>query len=282
MKTLRQEIAVIASWAIAGLIVFAIGLQIFGSWHDEWSGYNGSFLLSDGHCNIAVIPIVGDIVSYNGANDYRGENESPPATSADDIRATVRATENDPNILGIFARIDSPGGTPVASEVIANLFKNSSMPVAALIGEIGTSGAYLAATGADIIFASPFSDIGGIGITMSYMDNTEQNVKDGLRYISLVSAPFKDYGNPDRSLTFAERSLIERDLKIYHEQFVKEVAENRNLLVEQVAKLADGSSMPASLALENKLIDALGDQETSRAWFAKQLEVSLEEVIFCE
>ena len=76
--------------------------------------------------------------------------------------------------------------------------------------------------------------------------------------------------------------MLERDLKIYHEQFVKEVAENRNLPIEQIAKLADGSSMPGSLALENKLVDALGDQETARVWLAEQLKIKPEEVMFCE
>ena len=89
---------------------------------------------------------------------------------------------------------------------------------------------------------------------MSYVENSAKNAKDGLRYVPLASAQFKDYGDPDKSLTYVERILIERDLKMAHEQFVKEVAENRNLSVEQVAKLADGSSMPGSLALKNKLI----------------------------
>ena len=282
MKTLKQEIITIVLWVTAVLIVFVLGLQIFGLWHDEWSGFNRSFRLSDDDCNIAVIPMVGEIISYSGANNFGGENGPMTSTSVGDVRATIHAAENDPNIHGILVRIDSSGGTPVATESIANLFKNSSMLVAAQIGDLGTSGAYLAATGADIIFASPFSDIGGIGITMSYLDNTEQNTKDGLRYISLSSAPFKDYGNPNKPLTNNERVLLERDLKIYHDQFVKEVAENRNLPIEDVAKLADGSSVPATLALQNKLIDALGDKEAVRAWFAGQLGVPMEEVVFCE
>ena len=63
---------------------------------------------------------------------------------------------------------------------------------------------------------------------------------------------------------------------------MKEVSENRNLPIEDVAKLADGSSMPGELALKNKLIDAIGDQETARAWFAGEFGVSSEEIIFCE
>ena len=284
METLKPQLKIIALWAVAIIIVFAIGLQIFGAWHDEWSGYNASTMISDGYCNIAVIPITGDIIPYAGA-DKDGttyESDLAPTANPDDTLATLRWAETDPNVLGVLARIDSSGGVPVASEIIANGFKNSSLPVVALIRETGTSGAYLLATGADTIIASPLSDVGGIGISMSYLENTAKNTKEGLQYISLASSKFKDYGSPDKPLTLDERNLLERDLKIWHEQFVKEVAENRNLPVEQVAKLADGSSIPGSLALENNLIDSLGDQETARAWFAEQLELSPEEVVFCE
>ena len=280
----KEKLIVITLWALAIIVVFAVGLRIFGSWHDEWSGYNRSTVISDGSCNIAVIPITGDIIPYAGANKdgMTYDTDLPPTANPDDVLATLRSAESDPNVLGVLARIDSGGGAPVASEVIANGFKNSSLPVVALIRETGTSGAYLLATGAETIIASPFSDVGSIGITMSYLENTAKNTNEGLQYVSLASAKFKDYGSPDKPLTSLERDLIERDLKIWHDYFVKEVAENKNLPIEQVAKLADGSSMPGSLALENNLIDALGDRETARAWFAEQLEISLEEVVFCE
>ena len=282
METTKQQLKRITLWALAIIIAFAIGLRIFGSWHDEWSGYNASTMISDGSCNIAIIPITGDIAPYAGPDLDENGNKLPLSTNPDDVLFTLRGAENDPNILGLLARIDSNGGTLAASEIISNGFKNSSLPVVALIREIGVSAAYLIATGAKTIIASPFSDVGGIGVTMSYLENTAKNNKEGLIYIPLASAKFKDYGNPDKSLTFDERILLERDLKIFHEHFVKLVAENRNLPVEQIAKLADGSSMPGSLALENKLIDSLGDQETARAWFAEQLKIKPEEVIFCE
>jgi protease-4 len=278
----KEKLKIIALWALAIIVVFAVGLRIFGSWHDEWSGYNASTMISDGSCNIAVIPITGDIIPYAGALQDGSGNEMPPSTNPDDTLATLRSAESDPNVLGVLTRIDSSGGAPVASEVIANGFKNSSLPVVALIRETGTSGAYLLATGAETIIASPFSDVGAIGITMSYLENSKKNTNEGLQFVSLASVKFKDYANPDKPLTSDERNLLERDLKIWHEQFVKEVAENRNLPIEQVAKLADGSSMPGALALENNLVDFLGDQETARVWFAEQLEISPEEVVFCE
>jgi len=279
---MKQEIKIIALWIVATLIVFAVGLWIFGLWHNRWSGYSASLSISDGLCNIAVIPITGDIISYAGADQDGSWSEMPPSTNADEVLATLYKAENETNILGIFVRIDSSGGSAVASEIISNGFKRSSLPVATFIREGANSGAYLAATGANTIIASSFSEIGSIGVNMSYLDKTAKNAKDGLQYIQLTSARFKDYGDPDKPLTFSERSLLERDLKIYHDHFVKMVSENRNLPIEQVAKLADGSSMPGSLALKNGLIDSLGDQETARDWFAEKLEISPKEVIFCE
>jgi protease-4 len=282
MKQLIKKLAVTTWYAFILLAVFTAGLFIFGAWHDEWSGYNASTAISDGVCNIAVLPIVGDIVPFAGINTGEEEGIPPPSTNSDDTLAFIRSAENDPNILGILARIDSGGGYVVAGETMATGFKNSSLPIVALIREMGASSAYLIATGADAIIASPFSDIGSIGVTMSYVENFEKNKQDGMNFVSLSSAKFKDYGNPDKPITPAERALFERDLKISHEQFVKEVAENRNLPLEDVARLADGSSMLGELALKNKLIDQLGDQNTARLWFAEKLGMDAIDVVFCE
>lgn len=282
IKKIFKKLAVTVWYAVVAAVIFETGLQMFGAWYDEWHRYGSTFSISDGSCNIAVVPIFGDILPYAGADQDENGNALPLSTNADDVLRTIRAAENDPNILGMLARIDSGGGAPVASETILNGFKRSSLPVAALIREVGASGAYLAATGAQTIIASPFSDIGSIGVTMSYLENTKKNEEEGVRFVPLSSGQFKDYGSPDKELTAAERALLERDLKIYHDQFVKMVSENRKLSIEEVSKLADGSSMPGSLALKNKLIDQLGDQETSRVWFSEKLGIPSEEVIFCE
>ena len=117
---------------------------------------------------------------------------------------------------------------------------------------------------------------------MSYVDNWRQNESEGLGYVSLASAKYKDYLDPNKPLTAEERSLIERDLKIWHDEFVKQVAENRNLPLEDVSRLADGSSVPGKLALDNMLVDSLGDQETARQWFINYLGLTDDDVWFCE
>lgn len=230
-------------------------------------------------CNIAILPITGDIIPYAGE---RGEENMTPTVNPDDTLAYVRSMESDPNILGILARIDSYGGTPVASHIIAEGFKHAAVPVVALIREMGTSGGYWAATGAEHLIASPISDVGSIGITMSYLDNVGLNEKDGYTYVALTSAPYKDAGNPNKTLTATERAQFERDINLVHDYFVKDVALNRNLAVEAVQALADGSSMTGALALERGLVDELGDQETARAWFAQKLSLPVSDIIFCE
>lgn len=284
IQTAILDVIRFVALAIIGLIVFWAALSIWGDWNDEWSGYNSQFRASDGSCNIAVVPVTGDIVAIS----YLVEDPTDPSatpyytTTIDDVLFELRIAESDPHIEGILVRIDSLGGTPVASQVLADAFKASPYPVAALIREYGTSGGYLVATGADTIFASPLSDVGSIGVTMSYLEQVDKNTKEGLRYVPLSSAPFKDYGDPNKPLTTAERTLFERDLKMYHDEFVRQVAENRGMAIEEVEKLADGSSMPGALALENGLIDALGNQDSTRAWFAGELGMSASEIEFCE
>lgn len=261
-------------------ILFYISLDLWGDWHDEWSGYNASGNIGDGFCNIAVLPIQGEVHTYGETYDEYG-NETT-SVNMSDVLSFLNKAENEPGIMGVMALIDSPGGSAAAAQLITAELQKSVMPNAAFIVDVGASAAYLIATGADTIISSPFADIGSIGVTMSYLDYSRQNEEQGIDYVTLSSGKFKDYTNPDKPLTADERALLERDLSIWHDELVNQIAKNRNLSFEEVAKLADGSSMPSKLALEAKLIDALGDKETVRQWFAEELSITPKEVVFCE
>lgn len=280
MTTALKIVGSIVLLAILAPISFYVGLTMWGDWHDEWSGYNASTYIGDGYCNIAVIPIMGDVVSYGASFDEFGTEIA--STIMPETIALIEQAEYEEGILGVMALVDSPGGSTAAADLIADELKKSVLPNAAFVLDRGASAAYLISTGADTIIASPFSDVGSIGITMSHLNYSKQNAEEGIEYVTLSSGKFKDYGNPDKALTEEERALLERDLAVWHEELVKHVAENRNLPVEDVAKLADGSSLPATLALEAKLIDAVGDKETVRQWFADQLALTPEEVVFCQ
>ena len=126
------------------------------------------------------------------------------------------------------------------------------------------------------------ADVAKLHQATEYLTLRDQSGKVIGYFVPVESCAPTALGGVKSPLTAEERTLFERDLKNWHEAFVKIVSENRNIPIENVAKLADGSSMAASLALENKLIDALGDTETAREWFAKQLGISKEEVVFCK
>ena len=190
--------------------------------------------------------------------------------------------EEEEGIDAILVEINSPGGTPVASERIAERLHNSSVPVVVLIGDIAASGGYMVAAAADHIVASPMSDVGSIGVNMSYVEESKKHEEDGVTYVQLTSAEFKDAGSPDRAITDAERELFQKDLDMLHKEFVNMVAEYRGLEVSTVERLANGASMPGARALEEKLVDSLGGWPEARGVLSTLIGKSVEETIVCD
>lgn len=238
--------------------------------------YESSTDISDGQCNIAVLPIEGVIVPFQGLVDF------PLITTPASVEAFFNQAEDDPAIKAIVLEINSPGGTPVAAERIAERIKASSLPVIGLIGDIGASGAYLVASAASAIIASPMSDIGGIGVTMSYVEESKKNEEEGLTFVELAAGKFKDVGNPNKPLTAEERERLEADLDSVYQEFISQIAINRNLDRDTVVTLADGATMPGERALSSGLIDHLGTRATTTTILAEQLGLTTEEIIYCE
>ena len=239
--------------------------------------YSSLGMISDGECNIAVLPIEGIILPYGSSVDY-GEFVTTPR----DVREFITAAENEIAILGIMFDINSPGGTHVAAETITDLVKNSRLTTVALIGDTGASGGYMIASAADTVIASAMSDVGSIGVTMSYVEESEKNEEDGLTFVELSTGKFKDTGNPNKPLSDEERALLESQLATVQAEFVRIVAENRELDVTAVETLADGSTLIGEKAREAGLVDVIGGRDQAREAFATALSKSPEEIVFCE
>lgn len=233
---------------------------------DSSSDFASSDTGSDNeNCNTIGIEIRGCIMTYTPDNaeslTSSVDSQCDTITSSEEVVSKIKEATGNPNIKAVVLEIDSGGGSPVGAEEIAVAMKALGKPSIAWVRESSYSAAYLIASAADTIIASNSSDIGSIGVTMSYVDNAKQNVKDGLTYNQLTTGKYKDTGTPDRALTADERSLIQRDLDIILENFIQAVATNRNLSVAKVTALADGSTMLGRMALRNGLIDQLGTQE---------------------
>ena len=208
-------------------------------------------------CNVAVAQLYGSVVYY--ANEGGSISGTADQTASEDIRHEIEAADADPSIKAILLQVDSGGGDPVGGEDIADALKHATKPTVALIADEGTSAAYWAATGAQMIFAYANSTVVDIGVTQSYLDQTKQDEQNGLTFISLTAGKYKDAGNPDAPLTPEEKALFQRDLNIMMQNFIDSVAQNRNLSVASVTAIADGSSMLGQMALNDGLIDKIGN-----------------------
>jgi len=232
--------------------------------------------VSDGSCNIAVLPIDGTILPFAGIGGF------DLITTPEFVSQFIDSAEDDDNIKGILLEINSPGGTPVASERIAQRIADSNLPVVGLIGDIGASGGYMVAAASDFLIASAMSDVGGIGVNMSYVEESAKNEEEGLTYVQLITGKFKDIGSPNRPITDEERELLQADLDIIHNEFIDIVADYREIPREEVVELANGASMPGRRALDVNLIDAIGGRNQAQAALAGFTDISLPNIKFCE
>ncbi len=273
-RPLWKDLVLLVAKSVATIVTVVLVIIIGGS--TLVALFDSETAISDGSCNVAVLPIEGTILPFTGFGEF------DLIVTPDMINAFMQTAENDENIEAVLIEINSPGGTPVASHRISERLHDSTLPVVGLIGDIGASGGYMIAAAADFLIASPMSDIGSIGVNMSYVENSKQNEDEGLTYVQLKTGQFKDMGSPDKPLTDEERELLQNDLNIIHDEFIDIVAEYRELDRGYVSTLADGASMPGRRALEVDLIDALGDRTQAKAALAGFLETTPENISFCE
>lgn len=255
--------------AVVLTIVILVGMLFFTSL--------GALSISDGTCNVAVFPVEGVIMPFGTGAEY-GEF----ATTPRDLRDFIAILESELFIDAVLFEINSPGGTPVAAEMMAADIDALTLPTYALVGDVAASGGYLVAAATDKIVASPMSDVGSIGVTMSYLEESEKLAEEGITYVELNSGTFKDIGSPYKPLTDEERTLLETQLTEIHEYFVSLISQYRELDTEKVKTLADGSTLTGTGARDAGLVDELGGRAKVKELIATDIGLTPEEVSFCE
>jgi protease-4 len=269
-KSFGREVAGAVMRATVVVLTIVVVLISISTLYEVESG------ISDGSCNIAVLPVEGAILPYYGLADF------DLVITPEVVEAFMDAAENEPSIDAVLIEINSPGGTPVASQRIAERFRNSSLPVVGLVGDIGASGGYMVAAASDVLIASPMSNVGSIGVNMSYVEESQKNEEEGITYVQLTTGQYKDTGSPNRPITEDERERLQADLEIIHDEFVNIVANYRNMSVAAVEAVADGATMPGVKALEVGLVDSLGGRAEAKGVLAGITGKSPSETTFCE
>ncbi len=169
---------------------------------------------------------------------------------------------DDSSIKAIVLRIDSPGGGVVVSQEIYNAVKNArkeGKKVVASMGTVAASGGYYVAAAADRIVANPGTLTGSIGVKMEFANIEKLLEKIGVRGVVVKAGEYKDVGSPFRDMSEPEKKILQDVIDDVHSQFIKAVAEGRNMQEADVRTLADGRIFTGRQALDLKLVDQLGD-----------------------
>ncbi len=201
---------------------------------------------------IAVIYCNGDIVSGESSDESMG---------SETIAKAIKKARLDDSYKAIVLRINSPGGSAMASDIIWRevILAKKAKPVIVSMGAVAASGGYYIAAPADVIVAQPNTITGSIGV-FGLMINAKEllNNKMGIKFETVKFGEFADLGAVDRPLTDAERTIIQRGVDKIYDDFISKVAQGRKLTKEQVDSIAQGRVWAANDAKKIGLVDELG------------------------
>jgi protease-4 len=174
--------------------------------------------------------------------------------------------------------IDSPGGTVAGSEQLYRALRKlaEKKPIVAVVEGSAASGAYIAAMGADRIFAPRSAIVGSIGVIFQY-PNFHQLLKNiGVDVESIKSSPLKASPNGLEPTSPEAKAAVQALVVDSYDWFKDLVKERRALDNATLAKVADGRVFTAAQALPLKLVDEIGDERAARQWLAKNKDVSID------
>ncbi|HUC80503.1 MAG TPA: signal peptide peptidase SppA [Flavisolibacter sp.] len=229
-----------------------------------------------GKNKIAVIYAEGDIVDGRGDESQIG---------GESFRALIRKARMDESIKAIVLRVNSGGGSALASDIIWREVQmareEDKKPVVVSFGDVAASGGYYIACGADSIFAHPNTITGSIGV-FGVIPNMEGFFKNklGVTFDSVNTAPYADAGSSFRPLGAKEQQLLQSSIERIYAQFKQRVATGRKKDTAYIENIAQGRVWSGEDALRIGLVDRLGtlqDAINSAARMAKLDDFGLRE-----
>jgi len=200
---------------------------------------------------IAVIVAEGEIMG----------GDADGIVSSDKFKEEIKKAKNNKNVKAIVLRVNSPGGSALASEVIWRELEEArkEKPVIASMGEVAASGGYYIAAASDSIVAQPNTITGSIGIFALWFNAQGLlNNKLGITTDVVKTGQLSDFLSPTRKVTEMERSIFQGQVEEGYDIFLDRVAEGRDMTKEEVMKVASGRVWTGNQALENGLVDVLG------------------------
>jgi protease-4 len=172
----------------------------------------------------------------------------------------------------VVVHLDSPGGTTAGSEQLYGALRRlvAKKPTVVVVDGLAASGAYIAAIAADHIVAQDTSLTGSIGVLFQYPNFTDLMKTVGVKVEEVKSSPLKAAPNGFEPTSPEAREAVESLVKDSYAWFRSLVQERRHLEDAMLDRVADGRVFTGRQALQLKLVDQLGDEQTAVEWLAKQ------------
>ena len=215
---------------------------------------------------IAVVYAEGSIVGGKGNIEQIG---------SDRFSQEFRELRENDNVKAIVLRVNSPGGSATASEVILReiLLTKEEKPVIVSMGNVAASGGYWISAGADHIFAEENTITGSIGVFGLLPNIQKISNNHGITWDVVQTGKFADIDSSVRPKTDAELAIYQKSVAQVYNLFLQKVAEYRKLPQEEVQKIAQGRVWSGKEALKNGLIDQIGGLESAIAFAAERAEL---------
>lgn len=188
-------------------------------------------------------------------------SQKPGTIGGDSTAKLLREARNNDDVKAVVLRVDSPGGSAYASEIIrqeVELLKKAGKPVVASMGTYAASGGYWISAPADKIYAAPSTITGSIGIFGMMMTFEDSLSKVGIHTDGVGTTDIAAFG-PTQALSPGMANLFQLSINKGYQEFIQLVADNRDMTVEEVDAIAQGRVWSGKKAKELGLVDELGN-----------------------
>lgn len=203
---------------------------------------------------IAVIYATGMIMPGKSEAGILGDS----TLGSDTLVKAIREAEADKAVVALVLRVDSPGGSSLASDLIWRALQECQKPVIASMGDVAASGGYYISVGCDKIYAEPGTLTGSIGVVGGKVVMKGLYDKVGLGTEVIRRGRNSGLLSADTAFSESEREAFLKTMQTVYDQFVTKTAQGRKLTKEQVLELAGGRVWTGRQAQQNGLVDALG------------------------
>lgn len=215
---------------------------------------------------VAVVTVAGEIV----------DGKAGPGTAGGDRIAALIDKANEDDAKALVLRVDSPGGSALASETIRlaiERFKAGGKPVVVSMANYAASGGYWVSTPANRIFAQPGTITGSIGIFAMIPSFEKTLANYGVSSDGVRTTPLS--GQPDivGGFTPAAEAMLQSNIENGYARFLGLVAKSRGKTPEQIEQVAEGRAWDGGTARQNGLVDQFGSLDDALAWAAKEAKL---------